>query len=491
MSTPQTPQGAVIAYYEKGLSFDVLWNFVQDRNMVEAFEIQHLLQIAAETRFNEVKNKQNEMAHFAGQYERALEKVQWEGDQGIFSRNELKKFLKSCRHIWKTLGQSLQDKLEEAWEMQSMNSALMDVLGQPRPKSSRSQARSQRGASKTRRVEKTQQRSSPQVFTKKLDPNVEPKLLEWMELAESKPWGKQLMKRWKSQPTVMDSLILQDIDDDVLQSFDVPKLQRVVLLKWKDQVLSGDGGKRGRSVPSRSADRYRRSTSAYRRRQPAAPQSHLYPPSRSQDNRRYVSRSQGRRSASQGMRSTPRKPKDPLVELFSRFDTAGNGYVEQSQLHVLMFSTLLVHRQRQIEENPNLVLPTKEEIRPKVNSLVWDVLKQVDLKNSNFISLNEYLSASQILLTEWKKSLNQASTPGVTSLKGVDEDSDDDDTTSPRPKQTQHNERAVGQELMIQVVKLCKVWNEKQGTTQQLIQYLKQTLQNSEKKLENLNQTNI
>jgi len=177
------------------------------------------------------------------------------------------------------------------------------------------------------------------------------------------------------------------------------------------------------------------------------------------------------------------------VELFSRFDTGGNGYVEQAQLHVLMFSTLLVHRQRQLEENPDLDLPTKEEIRPKVNSLLWDVLKQVDFAKSNFISLNEYLTASQILLAEWKKSLTQDST--LTGNNGAEDSDDEDGTPRKKSKYDQQQERAVGQELMIQVVKLCKVWNEKQGTTQQLIQYLKQTLEASEKKLEEISQTSI
>lgn len=298
---------------------------------------------------------------------------------------------------------------------------------------------------------------------------------------------------------MIDSLNLEYIDDEVLASFDVPKLQRVVLLKWKDQVLADGAQMPQRGFPSRSADRYGRSNSAYRRRAPPNEvASHLYPPNsarstRSVDShrrRQLSSRSQGRRSGS-ARRGTPRKPKDPFIELFSRFDSEGNGYVEQAKLHVLMFSTLLVHRQKQLEENPSLDLPTKEEIRPKVNSLLWDVLKQVDFSKSGYISLDEYLTASGILLVEWKKSLSQGDQQNTYDAESDDDSDDENEMQRTKSHLDQQQERAIGQELMIQTVKLCKVWNEKQGTTRLLIQYLKQTLEQSEKKLKDLHQTSI
>merc|ERR1719361_2717441 len=114
-----------------------------------------------------------------------------------------------------------------------------------------------------------------------------------MKLAEQKPWGKNLMKKWKRQ-NVLDALSLEDITDEILKEFNVQKLQRVVLLKWKRQVLSGED-QQARFSPSRSVDRYR-SASAQPTRNP---RSHLYQPSRSMGRMRMPpSRSEGRSSSS-------------------------------------------------------------------------------------------------------------------------------------------------------------------------------------------------
>merc|ERR1719376_2019646 len=118
-----------------------------------------------------------------------------------------------------------------------------------------------------------------------------------------------------------------------------------------------------------------------------------------------ASRSEGR-SSSAARRVQQNRPRDPLVELFSHFDKA-TGWVDQGVLFDLMFSTLLVHRKRVMDANPNAPMPSREEIQPLVNGLVWEVMKRIDLQRSGFLSLQEYLKCAKMLIAEFEKIISK------------------------------------------------------------------------------------
>lgn len=474
--TPQTPQEAVIEYYDKGGSFDLIWNFVNDNGEIEAYEIQSLLILAAEHCYSNIDNKQKEMEKYAAKLESSIEKLHWSQTDHKFTRAELKTFLEPSKILWKRLRKSLQAKIDDAWENESIHSALMEVLSTP--KSSPQTFRSSRSASATRMP-------VPAANSPKANP-----LQRWMKLAEQKPWGKSLMKKWKRQ-NVLDALNLEDITDEILKEFNVQKLQRVVLLKWKRQVLAGEDV---RMSPSRSAERYTRSVSKGRtgHRTPKN-----FQPSRSMDARRMP----GTGSRSSSVRRVAAR-RDPLVELFGHFDK-GSGWVDQGVLFDLMFSTLLVHRKRVLEASPSTSMPSKEEIQPLVNGLVWDVLKRIELQRSGFLSLQEYLKCAKLLIHEFEKIVSKQKNDQV------DSDSDEEDVKNDAPdscrkknksnpkngsqsaKSINHkygisNERKIGEELMVNVVKLCKVWNERDGSTNQLVQFLKHSIEKAEKQIREL-----
>lgn len=513
MTSPQTPQEAVIEYYDKEGSFDLVWNFVNLNGEVEAYEIQSLLILAAEHNYSNVDNKQREMENYAAKLESSIEKLAWSHTDHKFTKGELKTFLHHSKVLWKRLRKSLQKKIDDAWENESIHSALMEVLSTPSNKGSpRAYSRNSRSTSAQRYMNVPQQIEAPPKMQSPR-PGMVP-LQRWMKLAEQKPWGKNLMKKWRRQ-NVLDALTLDDITDEILKEFSVQKLQRVVLLKWKRQVLAGEDQQAGFS-PSRSADRYQRSASA---RPANTPKSHLYQPSRSMDRRRMpASRSEGR-SSSAARRVQQNRPRDPLVELFSHFDKA-TGWVDQGVLFDLMFSTLLVHRKRVMDANPNTPMPSREEIQPLVNGLVWEVMKRIDLQRSGFLSLQEYLKCAKMLIAEFEKIISKQKT------EEIDSDSDDEvknDVPAPVRKRVASNrtavtpnagmgspttrikvdthssefsklgteERKIGEELMVNVVKLCKVWNEKEGNTNQLLQFLKHSIQRAEEQLRQLNTSQL
>jgi len=212
------------------------------------------------------------------------------------------------------------------------------------------------------------------------------------------------------------------------------------------------------------------------------------------------------------------RPRDPLVEIFSHYDKS-TGWVDQGVLFDLMFSTLLVHRKKVMDANPSISMPSREEIQPLVNGLVWEVMKRIDLQRSGFLSLQEYLKAAKMLIAEFEKIISKQKT------EEIDSDSDDEvkndvpapvrkknptrptvtpnagmaspitrikvDTHSGEFSKVDAEERKIGEELMVNVVKLCKVWNEKDGNTNQLLQFLKHSIQRAEEQLRQLNTSHL
>jgi len=487
MTTPQTPQDAVIEYYDKDGEFDLVWKFVNDNGEIEAYEIQSLLILTAEQRYSNIDNKQAELEKYAAKLEESIEKLRWSHTDHKFTKGELKTFLHHSKILWRRLKKSLQTKIDDAWENESIHSALMEALSMPSNPSPRSQI--SRSASAQRYMAVPQPQNTVYQPPAKQNP-----LQRWMKLAEQKPWGKSLMKKWRKQ-NVLDALTLEDITDEILRDFNVQKLQRVVLLKWKRQVLAGDDSSSGYS-PSRSADRYVRSASAR-----PAPKLHQYQASRSVDRRQRPSRSEGRSSSARRQTQSRNRP-DPLVELFAHFDK-GSGWVDQGVLFDLMFSTLRVHRKRVLENSPHTPMLSKEEIQPLVNGLVWEVMKKIELQRSGFLSLQEYLKCSKLLIIEFEKIVAKQKSEPVDSDSDEEEEAKNDvpvvvrKTVSP---QKQHNtikiqmpnhklsdERKIGEELMVNVVQLCKVWHTREGNTNQLVQFLKHSIDKAEADLRKLN----
>lgn len=505
MTSPQTPQEAVVEYYDKEGDFDLVWDFVNDNGEIEAYEIQALLILAAEQCYSSVNNKQKEMEKYAAKLEGSIEKLVWSHTDHRFTKGELKTYLHHTKTLWKRLRKSLQSKIDDAWENESIHSALMDVLTTaPSHKSSPRSYNSSRSVSSQRYHIPLPSPHLKQPVASRTSP-----LQTWMKLAEQKPWGKNLMKKWRRQ-NVLDSLTLEDITDEILKDFNVQKLQRVVLLKWKRQVLSGDDQQAVFS-PSRSLDRFPRSASSQPMHNPKA---HLYQPSRSTGRMRmHPSRSEGRSGSGRSASSSRRpRPRDPLVELFSHFDK-GKGWVDQGLLFDLMFSTLLVHRKRVMDANPNASMPSREEIQPLVNGLVWEVMKQIDLQRSGFLSLQEYIKCANLLIEEFEKIIAKQKADQVDSDSDEEVKNDTPDlrkrmaaTTPNGPHSSttkirvdmagdfnnagnvSAGDRKIGEDLMVNVVKLCKVWNEREGSTNQLLQFLKHTIGRAEEHMAQLKQ---
>jgi len=298
------------------------------------------------------------------------------------------------------------------------------------------------------------------------------------------------MTEWKSQ-NVLDELTLEDITDDVLQDFQVQKLQRVVLLKWKRQVLEGkiDGNARLYPTPSRSADRSSRGNSLLPPgRNNRNPASHLYTPGRSMDrrsvDRRYPSRTPIRQV--RGQRG------GHLSELFAHFDKS-TGWVDQTKLHELMFATLLVHRRRILDSDPHAPMLSKAEIRPLVNGLVWEVMKQIDQERGGYLSEPEYVQSAHLLIAEFDKVVAKAKS----KPESDDSDEEKNDTAEVTKRSQQVNmtpvngeeQRRIGQQLMMSVLRRCKTWNAEQGTSHQLVAQLKELILGAEHQLRRLEST--